>query len=76
MIKGVAAFTNNTENNSIIGLIDPNCILKIPENDIKIEMFKVFGCEDSVVNHLWVLLECNSNNNAAKIQKDGENALN
>jgi len=32
MIKGVAAFTNNSENNSIIGLVDPNCILKIPDN--------------------------------------------
>ena len=70
MVKGVAAFTNN---NSIIGLIDPQRLVK---NSAKMKSFKVFGCEDSVINHLWVLLECEYNNNSTKIQKAGENALN
>lgn len=62
MVKGVAAFTNNSQNNSIIGVIDPERLIR---NSAKMESFKVFGCEDSVINHLWVLLECNYNNNSS-----------
>jgi hypothetical protein len=52
MTKGIAAFIETKKNNSIIGVIDSNNILKMAKNANGIKVFKYFGCEDTVYNHL------------------------
>jgi hypothetical protein len=75
MTKGIAAFIETKKNNSIIGVIDSNNILKMSKIANGIKVFKFFGCEDTVFNHLHLLLEVRKGR-STEIQKKGKHALN
>ena len=53
MTRGVSAFVRNYQPQTIIGVIDPCSLLKSK----KFKPLQFFGCEDSVFNHLNMLLE-------------------
>jgi CRP-like cAMP-binding protein len=73
--KGVTAFVRTRNHNMIIGVIDPLQILKMETKAKDFKVFDFFGCEDSVVNHLSLLLNLDKGKQA-EIQKQGEAALN
>jgi hypothetical protein len=75
MTSGVAAFIETKKNNFIIGVIDSNNILKMDTKANGIKVFKYFGCEDTVYNHLHLLLEVRKGR-TTEIQKRGKHALN
>ena len=55
-IKGISAFIKEKQNNQIIGVIDPKNKLDLESKLSKSVVFNTFGCEDSVYNHLLVLI--------------------
>ena len=57
MTKGVCAFIKEKLNNSIIGMVDPNKMLELANKASKMKTFQYFGLEDSVYNHLHMLIE-------------------
>ncbi len=57
MTAGVAAFIETKKNNSIIGVIDSNNILNMSTKADGIKVFNYFGCEDTVYNHLKMLID-------------------
>lgn len=59
----------------IIGIMDPLKVLSLEEKATNIKTFNVFGCEDSVYNHLNMLVQIDKGKEA-EIQKQGETALN
>lgn len=75
MTKGVAAFIKEKQNNTILGIVDPLKVLQMELKASKMRVFQSFGCEDSVYNHLHMLVEVDKGKQA-EIQKAAENALN
>lgn len=75
MTKGVSAFIKEKQNNQIIGLMDPNDMLNLSKKICNMKPMQTFGCEDSVYNHLHLMLEIDKGKHA-EIQKMGEQALN
>lgn len=57
MTKGVAAFIKEKQNNTILGVVDPLKVLQMQTKAAKMKVFQSFGCEDSVYNHLHMLIE-------------------
>jgi len=64
MTKGVAAFIKEKQNNAIIGVVDPLKVLQMSKKAEKMKVLQSFGCEDSVYNHLHMLIECDKGKQA------------
>jgi hypothetical protein len=75
MTAGVAAFIETKKNNSIIGVIDANNILNMSTKADGIKVFNYFGCEDTVYNHLKMLIDIRKGK-TNEVQKKGKHALN
>lgn len=77
MTKGIAAFVsthNQTLDSVIVAVMDPLNVLKIRKKKSQTAVFQYFGCEDSVLNHLQMLMDI-SQGKSAEVQRKGEAAL-
>lgn len=78
MTRGIAAFTSTDDHihdTKIIAVVDPYNILQFRKRKSPTQVFQYFGCEDSVLNHLLMLLDVESGR-AAEVQRHGEAVLN
>lgn len=77
MTKGLAAFVLPLQSNMIFSIIDPLSLLEANGflNGHDVQLFQYFGLEDSVYNHLKLLIDLN-NGVEIDASKFNENLLN
>ena len=64
MTKGVAAFISEKQDNAIIGVADPLKVLAMNAKASNLKVFQSFGCEDSIYNHLNMLIQVDKGHQA------------
>lgn len=75
MTKGVALFVKPEKGREIIGVVDPESKLRMQETAKKLKNFQYFGCEDSVQNHMIMMVNVEKGH-GVDVQKQGPTALN